>query len=45
VFLYGAPYYYDDAYGYGTCAYYYSRAIATGSAYWWNRYYDCVGYW
>ncbi len=44
VIVYGGPYY-DDAYGYGSCAYYYNRAIATNSPYWWNRYYDCVGYW
>jgi hypothetical protein len=37
-------------YGYSTghaysesCAYYYSRALATGSAYWWQLYDDCVG--
>jgi hypothetical protein len=39
-----APYgYYDDTYAYGGCGYYYRRAVATGSSYWWNRYYDCVG--
>lgn len=38
-FLYGAPLY--DTYAYGTCAYYYRRAVATGSQYWWNRYYSC----
>ena len=39
-----APYgYYDDTYAYGGCRYYYRRAVATGSSYWWNRYYDCVG--
>jgi hypothetical protein len=40
------PYGYDDGpYGYydGGCRYYYRRAVATGSSYWWNRYYDCVG--
>jgi hypothetical protein len=30
------------AYG-GGCAYYYQRAVATGSSYWWDRYYDCAG--
>ena len=37
------PYGYSD-YGYydGTCAYEYRRAVATGSAYWWNRYQDCI---
>jgi hypothetical protein len=37
------PYGYSD-YGYynGTCAYEYERAVATGSAYWWNRYQDCI---
>lgn len=25
-----------------SCAYYHRRALATGSSYWWNRYYDCV---
>ena len=38
------PYgYYDDTYAYGGCRYYYRRAVATGSSYWWNRYYDCIG--
>jgi len=38
------PYgYYDDTYAYGGCGYYYRRAVATGSSYWWNRYYNCVG--
>lgn len=44
VIVYGAPYY-DGGYGYGSCSYFYSRAIATNSPYWWNRYYGCVGYW
>lgn len=44
VIVYGAPYYYGS-YGYDACAYYYNRAIATNSPYWWNLYYDCVGYW
>jgi hypothetical protein len=38
-FLYGAPVY--ESYSYGPCAYYYRRAVATGSRYWWNRYYRC----
>lgn len=35
---------YSDDYGYynGTCAYEYNRAVATGSAYWWNRYQECI---
>jgi hypothetical protein len=36
-----APFAYDD--GGGSCAYYYRRAVATGSAYWWDRYQDCIG--
>jgi hypothetical protein len=40
-FLYGAPLY--GAYAYGPCAYYYERAISTGSEYWWDRYYACTG--
>jgi hypothetical protein len=41
-FIYGAvPFY--GAYEYGPCAYYYQRAVATGSSYWWNRYYACAG--
>jgi hypothetical protein len=35
---------YDGGYAYsGGCSYYYRRAVATGSSYWWDRYYDCVG--
>lgn len=38
-----APYgYYDYGYYGGTCAYEYNRAVATGSAYWWNRYEECI---
>ncbi len=35
---------YSGDYGYynGTCAYEYNRAVATGSAYWWNRYQECI---
>jgi hypothetical protein len=41
-FFYGAvPLY--GTYGYGPCAYYYERAVATGSGYWWDRYYACTG--
>jgi len=41
-FFYGAvPLY--GAYVYGACAYYYERALATGSEYWWDRYYACTG--
>jgi hypothetical protein len=38
-----APFYgyYDDDYSY-SCAYYRRRALATGSSYWWRRYYDCI---
>lgn len=40
----GGVYGYSDDYGYynGTCAYEYNRAVATGSAYWWNRYQECI---
>jgi hypothetical protein len=40
-----APYgVYDGGYSYGGgCGYYYQRAVETGSAYWWDRYYDCAG--
>ena len=39
--VYGyAPYGY---YAYGGCDYYYRRALATDSGYWWDRYYDCIG--
>jgi hypothetical protein len=37
---YGVPYGY---YG-GGCGWLYRNAIATGSRYWWNRYYECTGY-
>ena len=36
-------YAYDGDYGYGGCGYLYSRAVATGSSYWWNRYEACEG--
>lgn len=32
------------AYGYGGCAWLRQQAIITGSSYWWDRYYDCIGY-
>ncbi len=32
------------SYGYGGCAWLYAQAVASGSGYWWQRYYDCVGY-
>jgi hypothetical protein len=35
--------YNDGDYGYGGCGYLYSRAVATGSSYWWNRYEACEG--
>ena len=28
----------------GGCGWLYRRAVATGSPYWWNRYYECIGY-
>jgi hypothetical protein len=42
--FYGWPY---IAYGYGYgggCNWLYRNAVATGSTYWWNRYYNCTGY-
>jgi hypothetical protein len=39
---YGVPY---ISYGYGGgCGWLYRNAINTGSSYWWNRYYECIGY-
>jgi hypothetical protein len=35
-----APYYADYGYSDG-CYWLKSRAIYSGSSYWWNRYYDC----
>lgn len=44
-FYYGAPYYYAPYYYYGGgCSSLYRKAVRTGSAYWWNLYYQCVGY-
>lgn len=44
-FIYGygayAPYYYDDYAG-DDCRWLRRRALATGSRYWWNRYYACI---
>jgi hypothetical protein len=45
--FYGWPYIaygYGYGYGYGGCGWLYRNAIATGDAYWWNRYYNCTGY-
>jgi hypothetical protein len=42
----GFPYdygYYDYGYG-GGCGWAYRNARATGSPYWWNRYYACISY-
>ncbi len=39
---YGGSYYYGGSSGYGECGYLRRRALATGSRYWWNRYYDCI---
>jgi hypothetical protein len=43
--IYGAgPYvedYYADDFGDDGCQDLYERALASDSAYWWNRYYDC----
>jgi hypothetical protein len=38
-----APYYYGSYYGSG-CGWLYRKAMRTGSAYWWDRYYQCAGY-
>lgn len=38
------PNIYVGGYGYGGCAWLRRQALVTGSAYWWNRYYACVGY-
>jgi hypothetical protein len=40
---YGGSYYYGGySGGYGECGYLRRRAVATGSRYWWNRYYECI---
>jgi hypothetical protein len=41
--LYGAPFLAYGAYA-GSCGWMYRNAVATGDPYWWNRYYECVGY-
>jgi hypothetical protein len=41
VFLAAGYPYYDYDYGYGGCGWLYRRAVATGSAYWWQRYRAC----
>ena len=41
--FYGWPYI-AYGYGYGGCGWLYRNAVATGDAYWWNRYYNCTGY-
>jgi hypothetical protein len=38
------PNIYVGGYGYGGCGWLRRQALATGSSYWWNRYYACVGY-
>jgi hypothetical protein len=39
---YSLPY---ISYGYGGgCGWLYRNALATGDPYWWNRYYECTGY-
>ena len=43
---YYGGYYPSYSYGYygGGCGWLYRNAIATGSPYWWNRYYQCTYY-
>jgi hypothetical protein len=41
--FYGWPYI-AYGYGYGGCGWLYRNAVATGDAYWWDRYYSCTGY-
>ncbi|HEY1243877.1 MAG TPA: hypothetical protein VGF29_03505 [Hyphomicrobiaceae bacterium] len=38
----GAPFAYGY-YAYGDCYWLRRRALHTGSPYWWNRYYSCIG--
>jgi hypothetical protein len=40
--VWSAPYYYGSYYGSG-CDWLYRKARRTGSAYWWDRYDQCVG--
>jgi hypothetical protein len=42
-FIFGVAPFYGGLYGYAPCAYYYEQALATGSGYWWDRYYACTG--
>lgn len=35
---------YGYGYAYGGCYHLKSKALATGSAYWWDRYHACKGY-
>jgi hypothetical protein len=39
VYVYSPAWFYSDS----DCGWLYQRAVATGSAYWWNRYNACVG--
>src|SRR6188508_3215548 len=43
---YGRPYGYYRGPGYygGGCGWLYRNALATGSGYWWSRFYECRGY-
>lgn len=45
--FYAYPFFYGDYYAYsgdyGSCNYLYRRAVRSNSAYWWNRYYACIG--
>ena len=38
------PYGYGGGYGYGDCYWLRRQAAITGSAYWWRRYQECIGY-
>jgi hypothetical protein len=46
--IYAAPIYtypYVSSYGYSdSCEWLYRRAVVTGDPYWWDRYYECTGY-
>ena len=40
----GAPFiYYGSDYYYNDCNWLRRRALRTGSPYWWDRYYSCIG--
>jgi hypothetical protein len=42
-FVAGYPYVDDDYSAYSdSCEWLHRRALASGSSYWWNRYYDCI---